>query len=85
MMKAIVATLSSASHALAHPGKFLEPRRLLRSQMKRKQKRDRCEKICRFSCQCYRFEVTISTEGILRANSKSQRNQKNSVIASNLQ
>jgi len=47
--------------------------------MKGKQKTDRREKICRFSCQCYQFEVTSSSEGILRANSESQRNQKKSV------
>jgi hypothetical protein len=76
MMEAIIAAFPGASHALAHPGKFLHARRLLRFQMKRKQKTNRCEKICRVSCQCYQFEVTISSEGILRANSKSQRNQK---------
>ena len=74
-MEAIIAALPRASHALAHSGKFLHTR-LLRSQMKGKQKTHRHEKICRFSCQSYQFEVTISSEAILRANSKSQRNQK---------
>jgi hypothetical protein len=76
MMETIIPTLPGISHALSHMGKFLKPRRLLGPQMKGKQDTDCSEKICRFSCQCYQFEVTISPEGILGANSKSQRNQK---------